>query len=177
MEVRFRWVLGSLLIRNTYDFQVFNRFRCSAWKLPTGVQHVKKIVICNMCNDDWNIDHRRWSKDGQKMSSLGGPNIKKIAIFPLVSKAVFRPSDPSPCIRFPCRSAPGFQMVTRVYWVITVFGSIEKWFLPWRPTSLISWLWRGCGHNLGRWLIIIIVFIFLFFPFRFVSFSNSAQST
>ena len=21
-----------------------------------------KIVICNMCNDDRNIDHRRWSK-------------------------------------------------------------------------------------------------------------------
>ncbi len=21
-----------------------------------------KIVICNMCNDDWNIGHRKWSK-------------------------------------------------------------------------------------------------------------------
>ena len=27
-----------------------------------------------MCNDDWNIDHRRWS---EKMSSLGGPTLKK----------------------------------------------------------------------------------------------------
>ena len=36
--------------------------------------HKWKIVICNMCVDDWNIDHR-W---GQKMSSLGGPTLNKI---------------------------------------------------------------------------------------------------
>ena len=30
-------------------------------KLPTEVQHVKKIANCNVCNDDWN---RRWLKRG-----------------------------------------------------------------------------------------------------------------
>ena len=36
-----------------------------------GLQSYKwKIVICYMCDDDWNIDHRR-------MSSLGGPKLKK----------------------------------------------------------------------------------------------------
>ena len=37
----------------------------------------EKIVIFNMFNDDWNIDHRRWSK---KMPFLGGPTFKKIII-------------------------------------------------------------------------------------------------
>ena len=31
-----------------------------------------------MCNDDWNIDHRRWS---EKMFSSRGPNIKKKSLW------------------------------------------------------------------------------------------------
>jgi hypothetical protein len=38
------------------------------WSIPW------KIVFCNMCNDDWNIGHRKWSK---KDALLGRANIKK----------------------------------------------------------------------------------------------------
>ena len=48
--------------------------RCSTWKLPTEVRHLKDCNLKYVCNDDWNIDHRRWSEN---MSSIGGPTFKK----------------------------------------------------------------------------------------------------
>ena len=37
------------------------------------------FVMCNMCNDDWNIDHRRWSK--RCLLTTGDQNLKKILCY------------------------------------------------------------------------------------------------
>ena len=42
----------------------------------SSFRYMKNMRLClYMCNDDWNIDHRRWSK---KMLPLEGPTLKKI---------------------------------------------------------------------------------------------------
>ena len=54
----------------------------------------EKIVICNMCNDDWNIDHIRWSK---KCPPLEDKHYKKnlhfICKYFVCSKIYFRNSN------------------------------------------------------------------------------------